>query len=89
MCLCVHIKAWRLNKAEIDAVLGRESFLMVVDIQLQKILHWGVEKVKPRNEQLGAEKEKRKESKWEVKKKKDFIKQKLKSLIIVPDTARH
>lgn len=39
-CVCAHTKAWRPNKAEIDAVLGRESFLMVADIQLQKILHW-------------------------------------------------
>lgn len=34
------------NKAEIDALSGRESSLIVADIQLQKILPPNVEKVK-------------------------------------------
>ena len=58
MCknVCAHK---RPNKAEIDAVLGGESFLMVADIQPQKILHWMWKRSKPRT------------SNWEPKKKKE------------------
>ena len=49
----------RPNKAEIDAVLGGESFLMVADIQPQKILHWMWKRSKPRT------------SNWEPEKKKE------------------
>ena len=57
--VCEHMKARGPNKAEIDAVLGRESFLMVADIQLQKILHWTWKRSKPRT------------SNWEPKNKRE------------------
>lgn len=53
--VCVYTEVWRPNKAETDAILGWEPFLMVVDIQLKKILP-NVEKVKTEEERLEPEK---------------------------------
>lgn len=52
VCLRAHTSSWKPNKAEIDGVLAGESFLMVADIQLQKILHWMWEKVKTKGERV-------------------------------------
>ena len=59
--VCEHMKARGPNKAEIDAVLGRESFLMVADIQLQKILHWTWKRSKPRTSNWEPEKKTKKQ----------------------------
>ena len=64
--VCAHK---RPNKAEIDAVLGGESFLMVADIQPQKILHWMWKRSKPRTSNWEPKKKKRKKTRANEKEK--------------------
>lgn len=66
LCVCVWVWVWRPNKAEIDAVLGRESFLMLADIQPQKISHWTWKRSKPRTSNWETKRKKRQEKKGDV-----------------------